>query len=192
MHLSARPRAHLLQVPRLLGPRPAQLFRSRKGQAPSLRACLERHPFAALKVRVPVSKAQPADFRLDPTRGRSACDGAQGVCRMMTPEMTRLSSVPATNMCCESTMYGTKFMVAEGLVSGFSASALRIPVLVVPSPPIDKPAPESTTFRKTPWFELNSEKSTVPETLLVAALDRAMWPTKSSSAWAMVSLLALT
>ena len=66
------------------------------------------------------------------------------------PEMTRLSSVPATYMVCELTRYVTKCSVDDGLVLSVRVKELRVPLLVVPSPPTDSPLPETTTLVKRP------------------------------------------
>src|SRR5437868_13839786 len=100
-----------------------------------------------------------------------------GACNVTIPEITRLLSVPATNMVCELTMYGAKLSVEVGEVFSFSESALCVPLLVVPSPPIVRPLPETTIFVNTPCLELNSLKSTAPVTLLELAVLSVMWPT---------------
>ena len=74
----------------------------------------------------------------------------QGAWTVIVPEMTRLLSVPATNIVCELTMYGAKSRVDVGEVFSFSESALRVPLLVVPSPPTVRPFPEATMFVNTP------------------------------------------
>ena len=67
------------------------------------------------------------------------------------------------------TTYVMNRYVVEGLLPVFSDSVLRVPELVVPSPPTVI-VPVTPTFGKIPVLELNALKSIAPVALLEAAL----------------------